>query len=305
MKKRGFMIFALLMLLSLIFPCILTTANPIIITGYEFLAKNIDNCVFRPRYYYVNVEGGVLSVKIEPGAVKETTKLSNGRIVEVSHTYNHNGELWGIVFYSYNHSNSDGSYGSFSEFTGWVPMDQLLVKYDYISFEEDYRDEIYDYSGSIEELLKSDHIVCWTWPGSGEITEVLEDRQIKNLSSTLIPSYAYRDSEEREWGFITNRPDLIKTSYSVSWVCLSDPLSKDISAFNPAPEPTLRQLETTNPKESETERTHDINIDLEPVAITAASSDTLSPLLLIIILVIGLATASFTLIIVFWKKRKL
>ena len=115
-------------------------------------------------------------------------------------------------------------------------MTELLLVYDYISFDEEHQREYYPYTGDYAELYAVGDIVFWKWPGSG-VTDWTLQAQYRNEETDrnfLMASHAYKDSEGREWGFF-------QYVYGMRnmWVCLSDPSDGDIPAFNPAPGPDL------------------------------------------------------------------
>jgi len=117
-------------------------------------------------------------------------------------------------------------------------MNQILVCYDSISFEEEFSDKFYTYEGDFSELINSEAFICWNWPGSGvpwSTWENIGDSNIEFLNRRV--SYAYKDIDGREWVLIIDRPDF--------WICLSDPLNPDIPAFRPAPDPAVWGSEFT------------------------------------------------------------
>jgi len=129
------------------------------------------------------------------------------------------GEFWGFTY----------------EFSGWIKLDQMLVMYDYVAFEEDHRDEFYPYDGDFTQIKEARSAIAWAWPGSDAHIWTYEDLETENFRV----SYAYKDNEGREWGFVT----YLYGGRNI-WVCLSDPLNRDIPAFNPAPEPMPWVAET-------------------------------------------------------------
>jgi len=74
-----------------------------------------------------------------------------------------------------------------------------------------------------------DHF-CWMGPGSGNPLYTFKD--VDADTAHVYP--AYKDTEGREWGYI---PYFCGSRHI--WICLSDPVNRDIPAFNPAPEPIL------------------------------------------------------------------
>jgi hypothetical protein len=249
----------------------------------DFYLSKKSECVRLNRGFYANGHNGVISLKTEPGGSKEITLLKNGEIIYISHTYNKNGEIWGLTGI-YPWKNQTRTY------YGWVRMDQLLLAYDFISFEEEYGHEFYDFDGSPDALIEAEKIVFWTWPGAGVFTRVLGPPQKERIFDTYFDSgseqikreilpHAYMDSEGREWVFIS---DYMKYDSNV-WVCLSNPSNTDIPVFNAEPEPTLWKSDVVYPAP-------------EPQA-------GLPLLTFIIILVAALVVITAVLIRVFWKKN--
>lgn len=266
MIKRWFLAVCLI----LVFP-FAAYADLLVEPQNDFYTRHSSDCTHLGRSFYANGEQGFLSLKKEPGSKSETAAILNGEIIHIMFTYNHKGDIWGVTeIYT-----PDESYDKWPN--GWVPMSELLLVYDYISFAEEHQDEFYTYTGNYNMLYETEDIVFWTWPGSGEKAWVLENewRNSETDSSFLQASHAYKDADGREWGFFGyvygNRN---------SWVCLSDPGNADIPAFNPAPQPELWQ-------------TDNINI----------SANGLSTPVLIVILVAVLVACTMMLIRVFWKHN--
>jgi hypothetical protein len=187
----------------------------------RFYEQNRDDAILISRFFYANGDKGYVSLKSQPGSGSEVARYNNGELLYIQFACDYKGKIWGVDYTP-----------------GWVPMDQLLLRYDYISFEEEYGDEFYSYEGNYDMLEKTDVIVFWNWPGSGSIIDV-RDLSVSYSSDErtwLQPSNAYRDSEGREWGFITY-------FYGTRnfWICMSDLSNTEIPAFNPAPEPVLWQ----------------------------------------------------------------
>jgi hypothetical protein len=88
---------------------------------------------------------------------------------------------------------------------------------------------------------------------------------------------AYRDGDGREWIFIS-----YLYARRSTWVCLDDPSSNNIPAFNPEPEPVPWQPEARY---------------LTPVKSLS------SPPVLAVLLVVALVVVTIVLIRVFWKKK--
>ena len=258
----------------------------------DFYHKHYRDCSNLNRNFYANGESGVVSVKTEPGSNKEVTVIENGVILNISFTYDLRGVQWGVI----------ALYSSGSWVTGWIPMDDLVLAYDYISFEEDHRDEFYRYSGDYELLFEIDEIVFWNWPGSGEIVLVRgsEHRDAELERNWLCAAFAYKDGEGREWGLISYFYAMKNT-----WICLDDPSNQEIPAFNKAPQPELR-----SPADADSLQSGDANVqqgvDTRPVQPADARTfqGGLRTTILIIILVAVVVAATAILIRILMKPRK-
>ncbi|MDR0324502.1 MAG: hypothetical protein LBI19_00215 [Oscillospiraceae bacterium] len=216
MTKR---IFILLAVCFLLLPALPALADLLFEPDNSFFARNQQDCIPLNRSFYANGSNGYVSVKTEPDSKAEVTKLKNGSLLRAYYTYTQNRDTWVYL----------ENYGD-DRMSGWVPMDQLALKYDYISFEEEHGGDFYQYMDSYRAVRRAETLVFWTWPGSGEFTY----GDPATLSMWLTVDKAYRDTDGRVWGFIRH-------SYGVRnvWLCLFDPSNDSIPAFNPEPVPEL------------------------------------------------------------------
>lgn len=249
-------IFALAAVCFLLAPAFLANADVIVEPSNDFYSQHQDRLVYLGRSFYADGPEGNVPVKTAPGAKNDTAELRNGEVVYIEYSCLYDGDYWGFIY----------TYPG-----GWVKMDQLLVLYDYISFEEEHLDEFYTYEGNYSELKKAGAVVLWPWPGAEAPIWTIEDLDTENFWV----SYAYTDEYGREWGFVP--------LYDNRWVCLSDPLQRDIPAFNPAREPTRWLSETFH------------------AGIEKSGGSTL---VLIIVSVAVLVIATAVLIRIFWKPEK-
>ena len=247
----------------------------------DFYERNQQYLVYTYRYYYANGSIGYVSVKVEPGSGLEVQKIMNGEQVYIRQTYDLEGSLWGYVEIEA----EDRSYREWT--TGWIRMENLVVIYDSVSFEEDNDSRIYEYNGEFDSLYDVDEIVIWTWPGSGEIISIFEGEEKDRFIETIIyfregpvgvGFSGYLDKEGREW-------TALRTLAARSWICLSDPANSEIAAFNPAPQSSLIPADDT-------------------ARASGFGRFGIPPLLLITILVIVVVAGSAVLIKVFWKPNK-
>ena len=269
MKKRGLTFLLLAVFLLLTLP-VAARADVLIEPNNNFYTRNRDKCTYLSRSFYANSESGFVSVKKEPGSNTETAAITNGEAIHIMFTYSHKGEMWGVTEIS----TPDTHYSDWPN--GWVPMEQLLLMYDYISFEKDHADEFYAYTGGGETLATAPELVLWSWPGSGSVSHTMQGPlSASGYGGPLDIPHAYKDEEGREWGFLSYWYGIRNI-----WICISDPGNPDIPAFNPPPEPELWQSQTP------------------------PAPGGLSTPWLIAILVAVLVAGTVVLVRIFWKPKK-
>ena len=251
-------------------------ADVIVEPNNDFYTQHSSECTYLNRSFYANGEGGSISLKKEPGSKEETASVKNGKVINIIFTYNYEGEIWGVTLIYEDNT-------PFSVLpNGWVPMSQLLIVYDYLSFAQDHQAEIYSFTGSYDSLKTADKIIMWSWPGSGVEAGSIDQGENSDLSVTD----AYKDDQGREWGFIGywhgNRN---------FWICISDPANSDIPAFNPPPKPVLWQ-----PGDTSTNTPEAVNTN------TNKSGPSMPTIIIVLVSAVVICTA--VLIRVFWKPRK-
>ena len=222
MKKRFWI---LLVICLLITPVTVAYANPILVPDNDFLIEHWDyDIMYSGREYSTNGASGTVSVKKEPGSNIWIGILENGISMYINYVYDYNGTIWGLVNYPYdNDGNPDTPYKTI---TGWVPLDELLVIYDYISFAEEHEHEIYPYTGGYELAQSGDDTVLWTWPNSGVNKGTLHWNSLEEYEQENFRIIsAYTDEQGREWGFCYGQ---IYVDENV-WICLGDPTSTTLS----------------------------------------------------------------------------
>ena len=257
MGKR---IFALIICL-LFMPALTVYADVIFEPQNSFYERHSNKINYYVRGFVANGSDNYAALKSEPGAKLNTGKIQNGEAVHIEWTCLYDGEYWAYA-----------PYGN----SGWIKMNELLVLYDYIAFEEENGEEFYRYEGDFSELEAAGSALSWSWPGSDRPPYEMNNidmEHFKNMSA----GNAYKDEDGREWmylGYYFGRMN--------RWICLSDPLNPDIPAFNPAPEP---QPWTSSRAHIEIEKEAD------------------SVLVIIIVLVGVLAVGTAVLIKVLWKPK--
>ena len=169
------------------------------------------------RFFGIDDESDSVPVKIEPGSEDVIVVPENGNLYHISPSYNYRGVSWGFT---------EQGISSRDWLNDWLPMNQLLLRYDHASFIEEYKDKFYPYVGNYEELKTAKRIVLWSWPGSGVMYGSYDAETIGNIKI----SNAYMDKNGRQWVFADNVEygDFVNV-----WICLSDPSNEVIPAFNP------------------------------------------------------------------------
>ena len=227
----------------------------------DFYKQHQSKILYLGRRFTANGTDGSVLVRDAPGARNEVARLTNGDVIYVQYSCLFNGEYWGYT----------------EGLSGWVQLDNMLVLYDYIAFEEDNADRLYQYSGDYAEIKSGRAAVAWSWPGT-DVPPLwtYEDLNVENFGV----SYAYTDQDGREWGFIT-----YFRGVACIWVCLSDPLNHEIPAFNPAPAPGVWESDTAH-------------------APIEAAQQSNQAILVITTMVAVLAIGTIILIRVLWKSSK-
>lgn len=274
MKRNAFTkIIALLTgcLAALAVICTTVAADVIWEPDDDFYRREAENCVHLGRSYTANGGGGSVDVLKSPGSGEKVATVENGNTFFIAFTYtDKDDEKWGVIELS-----DKGG-------TGWIRMDELLVVYDYISFEEEHKNEFRQWKGGYDGLEAGNDVVFWSYPGSGVIT-----RKDSEIDKDLSISYVYTDADGRDWGFVGYY-------YAVRncWVCISDPANDAIPAFNAqsdisTPSPGAVSSETTVRAEQQ-----------EPQAAGGPSAE-----VLLFVLVAMVVICTLILLKMFWKKK--
>ncbi|MCL2884617.1 MAG: hypothetical protein FWF49_03955 [Oscillospiraceae bacterium] len=269
MIKRCISALLLTVIFALAFP-LAAFADVILEPNDAFYHSHSGDYTDLKRYFYANGRNGFVSLKEAPDSQKEIDVVTNGDVLWIAGTCPYSGVIWGITEIT----TSDP--GQNNATYAWVPMDQLLVKYDYISFYDDHKDKIFTYSGNYDSLKTTEEITLWSWPGSGVIQETLDPATISNLFAV---EYAYKDGQGRIWGFVYYWMGLRN-----AWICLSDPTNTNIPAFNPAPAPQLWQPADV------------ASVDSPPTGDS-------TPLIVTVLVLVAVAGTA-VLIRVFWKPKE-
>lgn len=179
----------------------------------SFYEQVRENCYYVSRTYFANGEKGYVTVYKNPKSSRVVTDLENGENIHIIFTYkDKSGREWGITEFNDNSK----SYKS-----GWMLMDELIARYDYISFYEDHEEEYVDYDGSFDLNKYEGKIVVWKYPGSDVISSHLYMDDLKEYLPEF--SHMYTDNEGKKWAHFT-----YYMGRRNGWVCLSDPENESL-----------------------------------------------------------------------------
>lgn len=166
----------------------------------DFYENNRDACQYHNRTYYAQGPDGGVTVYRSPESAAVDQRLENGQPLWIGYIY----------------TDADGIEWGYTEqfnglWEGWVPMDYLLLKYDHLSFSEEFADRILDTSGEI--TASGDEVRFWNYPGSEDFVSVPVDEGYPVAYQKL-----FADDAGREWGYIGYHMGIKSV-----WVCLDAP----------------------------------------------------------------------------------
>ena len=196
--KRTFCLFLALMLVLALVPAV--SADVIVEPENSFYWEHRGECQYHSRSYYADGPENVAEVYRSPESAAVAERVKNGDILWISYIYtDENGIGWG---YTENYEEN---------WSGWVPMDYLLLKYDSISFQEEFSDRITEEEGTLE--VSGAEVRFWNYPGS-------EDATAFAVEGDYLPEYyeTFTDDAGRRWGHIGYHMGIRDV-----WVCLDAP----------------------------------------------------------------------------------
>lgn len=248
----------------------LPPADPVDTTEHnnEFYLQNREDCVGLGRRF--RVSGDNVTIREAPGEEGEETRLFNNSVFVLYYCL-YDGEYWGFI-----HEVLNSKYQQ-----AWIKMSDLLVMYDTVSFNEEYQSEFYRYEGDFSAINETGTVLSWLWPGSGRVA----GRFIDITADDLDVLFAYKDEQNREWGFISD----LYGQRNV-WICLTQPDDPDIPEFHPRGEPAVWEPSTW---------------DIPYSAAVSAETKTAfnAELVFVAVLVIVLVIGTIILIKTLWKPQ--
>lgn len=182
----------------------------------EFYRKHWRQCESHLRDYYANGPDGFVTLWDAPNGSTVRTQFENGTRLDVAWTYKN----WGCVCLLGDESLEQDS--------GWVPLDQLYLIYDHISFEEEYGEDFEPYAGQFDTsvLKEGSEIWFWEYPYAREpITKfLLNEHNINEFEDFgVLFTQTYTDRNGNVWGYGS-----YVYSYRNFWVLLENPTCEGV-----------------------------------------------------------------------------
>ena len=197
MKRLFSFSLTLLMLLALSAPAFADILWPP--SDNSFYDAHWENCEYEGRSYYANGKKGFVTLWDAPGGSEVRVQYRNGETLWVGCTYRGG---WALV------SCREGR----DELSGWVPLKDLYLVYDHISFEEEYGDQFRDYNGEFADYSgkAGDEFWFWEYPHAGDPRErkMITQMELEALRGTSdeVPSCiskVYVDElRSQTWGYV-------------------------------------------------------------------------------------------------------
>ncbi len=164
----------------------------------DFFGDNNIATTIEKRTYIANSPNGFINIYKSPDSSATVGSLSNGEAFYVYYKGEYNGKLWGM--------STDENY---------IILEDVYVKYDHISFEEEYKDKIVSVSDQSTVELKKGYIYM-SYPGADTYSELTFDNK------EAYPSAYFTDEDGHEWAYFGYVYGLRNF-----WVCMDDPYNKD------------------------------------------------------------------------------
>ena len=210
MKRIAVLLLAAALVLALALPAF---ADVIFEPEDDFYKKHRDECSYVNRNYYADGEGGSVTVWRSPEDRKAVASAANGEVFNVSFVWNGGAEgNWGVVAYGREDWRK----------SGWVLMSDLRLKYDAISFREEFGGEFRKVK---EELKLGDYpkLQIWSYPRAEAPMDCFAwDENWSAPEEPLPLGSVYEDPAGLRWGYVGYL-------YGARdfWVCLDAPDAED------------------------------------------------------------------------------
>lgn len=225
MLKRAFAV----VLLCAVFACLAVPAwaDEIWIPDDYFYKHYFGRTAYIDRMYYTNGDDGCVAAYTEPAGGEAVAVLPNGCEMYVSVACKgKDGRTWVVLQFEYDENGMPiPNYGPLTNaefFTGWVPLESMLLIYDYQSFEEEHKKEYEKFTGDVKELVGKE-IYFWEYPGAASCGSFSFDDPSGGFDTIF--SHTWTDEDGRLWGDLYYYHGIRNC-----WVCLSDPENGSIPA---------------------------------------------------------------------------
>lgn len=178
----------------------------------SFYQRHQSQCEPEDRQYLTNGPEDAVSLLESPGG-KLLAKVKNGARLYINHIYTGKEGAWGLVNYDADWAPEDyletaeGASGG----EAWVPMDEMLLRYDQQSFREDHAGEFVVEERTIS--LSGLRYCSYEFPGG----ELEFQQQNPESEAEVTVRELYTDEAGREWGYAS----YFYGSRDI-WFCLSD-----------------------------------------------------------------------------------
>ena len=177
------------------------------------------------RAFLTNGGDGYVTVYTAPNSMSKVANLANGTRFYVVYTREEkDGSLWGLGY----EAGIDGA-------EGWVPLADMALIYDYVSFEEDHGNEFQAYDGSADELTEA---CTYSYPGGVRISTV---KAMDGGAYTLGQGFRnlYTDENGLRWSYIGYYYGLKNF-----WVCIDDPMNENLGVESYLTEAQVRGIDS-------------------------------------------------------------
>ena len=198
----------------------------------SFYERHRDQCEYIGRQFYANGDQGFITLWDAPEGTRVVHQFQNGYT------------LW--IYYQYEDWVCAVVWGDEGEIAGWAPMEDFVLKYDYLCFAEEYAHEIHPYDGEFDDYDGgAAEIVFYEYPGAPEPKDIWEAAeildQLTGREGTSYIASTFTDEEGRTWGYVA----YLFGSRNL-WFCLDEPDGRDFPVrqvstpeLTAAREPTL------------------------------------------------------------------
>lgn len=200
----------------------------------SFYNRHSGQCEYESRAYYANGRDGFVTLWDAPGGTVVRAQYENGEKLWVYYLYNGS---WALI----------GRWENHEELSGWVPLADLALAYDWQCFEEDYADRIKPYSGEFADFDRELAVInFYEYPGAPSIDTVFktegQESALENLTGRGDNSSCLRnvfvDEDGRTWGFLGYLYGIRNV-----WFCLDEPDGEDFP-IREVPDPDLIPAQT-------------------------------------------------------------